>query len=46
VVERVDRFMYLGSMVTKDGGTEEDVLNQISRANTAFIQLYSIWKNK
>jgi hypothetical protein len=46
VVERVDRFMYLGSVVTKNGGIEEDVLNWISRANTAFVQLYSIWKNK
>jgi hypothetical protein len=42
VVERVDRFTYLGSVVTKNGGTEEDVLNQISRADTAFVQLYSI----
>jgi hypothetical protein len=46
VVERVDRFTYLGNAVTKNGGTEEDVLNRISRANTAFVQLYSIWKNK
>jgi hypothetical protein len=46
VVERVDRFTYLGSVVTKNGGTEEDVLNRISKANTAFVQLYSIWKNK
>jgi hypothetical protein len=46
VVERVDRFTYLGRVVTKNGGTEEDVLNWISRANTAFVHLYSIWKNK
>jgi hypothetical protein len=46
VVERVDRFTYLGSTVTKNSGTEEDVLNRISRATTAFVQLYSIWKNK
>jgi hypothetical protein len=46
VVEKVDRFTYLGSVVTKNGGTEEDVLNRISRANTAFVQLYSIQKNK
>jgi hypothetical protein len=25
VTERVDRFTYLGSVVTKNGGTEEDV---------------------
>jgi hypothetical protein len=25
VVQRVDRFTYLGSVVAKDGGTEEDV---------------------
>jgi hypothetical protein len=46
VVERVDKFTYLGSALTKNGGTEEDVLNRISRANTAFLQLYSIRKNK
>jgi hypothetical protein len=33
-------------VVTKNGGTEKDILNRISRANTAFVQLYSIWKNK
>jgi hypothetical protein len=46
VADRVDRFTYLGSAVTKNDGAEEDVLNRISRANTAFVQLYSIWKNK
>jgi hypothetical protein len=42
----VDRFTYLGRVLTKNGGTEEDVLNRISRAKTTFVQLYSIRKNK
>lgn len=45
-MEQVDSFVYLGSMVGKDGGAEEDVKNRIRKANGAFVQLYPVWRNK
>jgi hypothetical protein len=44
-IEDVDSFIYLGSMVAKAGGVEQDVLQQIQKANGAFVQLYPVWKN-
>jgi hypothetical protein len=44
-IEDVDSFTYLGSMVAKDGGAVQDVLQQIRKANGAFVQLYPVWKN-
>jgi hypothetical protein len=45
-IEQVDSFTYLGSIVTSDGGSEEDVRVWIRKADGAFIQLYPIWKSK
>jgi hypothetical protein len=45
-IEQVDSFTYLGSIVTSDAGSEEDVRMWIRKANGAFIQLYPIWKSK
>jgi hypothetical protein len=45
-MEQVGSFSYLGSLVTKDGGEKEDVRNRIRKANGAFVQLYSLWKNR
>jgi hypothetical protein len=36
---------HLGSIVTKDGGADEDVRSQIRKANGAFIELYPIRRN-
>jgi hypothetical protein len=36
-IEQVESFLYLGSMVTKDGGAKEDVRNRIRKANGAFV---------
>jgi hypothetical protein len=44
-LEDMDSFTYLGSMVAKDGGAVQDILQQIRKANGAFIQLYPVWKN-
>jgi hypothetical protein len=44
-VEEVDKFQYLGSLVTKAGGSEIDVVAHITKANGAFIQLWPIWKS-
>jgi hypothetical protein len=45
-VEQVDSFTYLGSIVTKDGGVDEDVRSWIRKASGAFIQLYPVWRNR
>jgi hypothetical protein len=42
--ERAERFTYLGSEVTADGGALEDVKTRIKKANGIFIQLYPLWK--
>ena len=44
-IEDVESFVYLGSKVTKDGGTAQDVVQRIQKANGAFIQLYPVWRN-
>jgi hypothetical protein len=38
-IEDVESFVYLGSKVTKDGGTTQDVAQRIQKANGAFVQL-------
>lgn len=45
-IEEVDKFTYLGSIVTPSGGTEEDVNARINKARTAFSQLNKIWDSK
>jgi hypothetical protein len=42
--ENVDKFPYLGSIVTKEGGSMEDI-KKISKANGAFNQLQEVWKS-
>ena len=42
-LERVEQFQYLGSLITKQGGTEEDVEQRIRKAKGVFAQLRSIW---
>jgi len=44
-IEDVESFVYLGSKVTKDGGTTQDVAQRIQKANGAFVQLYPVWRN-
>jgi len=38
----VGSFVYLGTVVSKSRGTEEDVTSRIKKANGAFIQLYPV----
>jgi hypothetical protein len=45
-VEDVDRFTYLGSIVSKTGGTDEDVRSRINKARQAFVTLKPVWNNK
>jgi len=44
-IEEVGSFVYLGSVVSESGGTEEDVASRIKKANGVFVQLYPVWRN-
>jgi len=41
-IEEVRSFVYLGSVVAVNGGTEEDVASRIKKASGVFIQLYPV----
>ena len=41
-IEDVESVVYLGSKVTKDGGTTQDVAQRIQKANGSFVQLYPV----
>jgi hypothetical protein len=45
-LEDVNEYSYLGSIVPGGGGTDEDIISRIKKANVAFVQLYRIWINK
>ena len=45
-IEEINSFVYLGSVVDKLGGTDEDVKTRIKKARVAFIQLNNIWKSR
>ena len=42
-IEEVDEFTYLGSIVSKKGGTDEDIQARIGKARQAFAMLRPIW---
>ena len=44
-LKEVEKFVYLGSVVSKDGGTDEDVKSRINKARHAFNTLRPIWKS-
>ena len=44
-IEGVGSFVYLGSRFTIDGGTAQDVVQRIQKANGAFVKLYPVWRN-
>ena len=46
VLEEVDCFVYLGSIIDKQGGTDNDVKARISKARTAFLMLAKIWSSR
>jgi len=41
-----DRFTYLGSMVSQDGGADDDIRSRINKARFAFTTLHAIWRSK
>ena len=46
VLEEVDHFTYLGSIVDLQGGTDADVRCRIGKARAAFLQLKNIWHSR
>ncbi|RUS72754.1 hypothetical protein EGW08_019489 [Elysia chlorotica] len=44
-IKEVDKFVYLGSIVSKDGGTDEDIRSRINKARHAFRTLRSVWSS-
>ena len=42
---RTETFTYLGSVVTQDGGTKEDIQSGLSKARNAFRSLNAIWRS-
>ena len=45
-IMEVNSFTYLGSIIDKEGGTDNDVMARIGKARTAFIILKNIWASK
>ena len=45
-IKKVDKFVYLGSVVIKDGGTDEDIKSRINKARHVFKILRQIWRSK
>jgi hypothetical protein len=44
-IEEGGSFVYLGSVVSENGGTEDDVASRIKKANGVCVQLYPVWRN-
>ena len=44
-IDEVDEFTYLGSIVSKKGGTDEDIQARIGKARQAFAMLRPIWRS-
>jgi hypothetical protein len=44
-IEEVGSFVYLGSVVSVNRGTQEAVASRIKKANGVFVQLYPVWRN-
>lgn len=45
-LEEVDTFTYLGSVINKQGGADEDIKMRIGKARAVFMSLKNIWKSK
>lgn len=44
-IQEVEKYIYLGSIVSKSGGVEEDIGNRIRLASAAFGSLREIWSS-
>ena len=43
--EDVDSFTYLGSIVNKTGGAEQDITARVGKVRSSFNKLIKIWKS-
>ena len=44
-IEETGYFVYVGSVMSEKGGTEEDVASRIKKVNGVFVQLYPVRRN-
>lgn len=44
-IEDVQKFNYLGSIISTKGGCEEDIANRIKQARAAFARLWATWRS-
>ena len=42
-IREVESFVYLGSVVDQQGGTDRDVTARVGKARAAFVMLKNIW---
>lgn len=42
-LEEVEEFSYLGSVLSRSGGTDEDIKTRIGKAQAAFMMLQELW---
>ncbi|KAE9546392.1 hypothetical protein FO519_010396, partial [Halicephalobus sp. NKZ332] len=45
-IEEVDHFQYLGSCITKEGGTDTDIHMRLGKATALFRKMSKIWQDK
>jgi len=45
-IEDVESFTYQGSIISKTGGTEEDITSRIGKARHVFVTLKVVWNNR
>ena len=45
-IREVESFVYLGSVMDLQGGTDKDVTARIGKARAAFVMLSNIWRAK
>ena len=45
-IDQVGSFTYLGSIISKDGGSSKDVKSRIAKAQGVFSQLKKVCKNR
>ena len=45
-IDEVEDFAYLGSNISKDGGSDRDIRARIGKARTALIILTPLWRSK
>ena len=46
MLEEVESFTYLGSIISSQGGTDADVIARIGKARTSFLLLKNIWNSR